>query len=181
MKMRVPQTMEWSWPRRPLSPTRSFETFEDLDWMFDRFFSPITSGLNSVSTQFQPRCDVNETKDHYVLSMDIPGIKKEDLKIETTANQLVISGERHQSFKDLELESPQYIERNYGRFERSFTLPSSVASERIEASFENGVLNIVLPKAETAKSRTIQIQSDQSGGFLSRFLGNKSDNKKELQ
>ncbi len=77
-------------------------------------------------------------------------------------------------------EANLHNERTYGRFERTFTLPTSIAAEKIEAHFENGVLNVALPKAEAAKGRTIQIQSGQ-GGLLSKILGTKKETNKELK
>ncbi len=65
-------------------------------------------------------------------------------------------------------------ERIYGKFERTFTLPETITADKIEAHYENGVLNVALPKAEAAKSRTVQIQTEE-GGFLSKLLGTKTN------
>ncbi len=142
MRMLSPMSVGWSLPRR------------ELDQIFDHFFQP----SSTLAEGFKPKCDINETKDHFYLSFDLPGLKKEEIKIEVQDNVLTISGERVRESKSENDESHWHFERAYGRFERSFNLPATVAAEKIEAQFENGVLNLVLPKAEVAKGRTIQIQ-----------------------
>jgi HSP20 family protein len=149
------------------------DVFEDFDRVVDTFFKPALDRGYS----FNPECDITETKDHFLLSFDVPGIKKEEIKIEIEGNRLVVSGERIRDVKHQEGEASLRHERSYGRFERAFTLPNSVNSEKIEAHYENGVLNVALPKAEVAKARTVQIQTDQSDGFLGRFLNRKDETK----
>lgn len=165
MRMLSPVSTEFAWPRRVLSPSGMTDVFEDFDRVVDAWFAPVTATKNG----FQPSCDVRETKDHYLVSFDIPGMKKEDIKIELKDNNLVISGERHREVKEQDEESIIRRERMYGKFERTFTLPSTVAADKIEAHFENGVLNIALPKAEIAKARTIQIQTGE-GGLLGKLF-----------
>lgn len=142
MRMLSPVSVGWSLPRR------------ELDQIFDSFLQPTSVLMEG----FTPKCDVNETKNHFFLSFDLPGLKKEEIKIEVQDNVLTVSGERVREQKDENDESTWHYEKSYGRFERSFTLPAIVAAEKIEAHFENGVLNVSLPKAEVAKGRTIQIQ-----------------------
>lgn len=176
MRMLSPSSTDWSWPRRSLSPVRMGDVFEDFDRIVDSFLRPNFA----MTVNFQPSCDVNETKDHYLVSFDMPGVKKEDIKIEVQGNQLVISGERQREVKEENGEATLHHERMYGRFERTFTLPATIAADKIEAHYENGVLNVGLPKAETAKGRTIQIQTGQ-GGLLSKLLGAKKETNKELK
>ena len=171
MRMLSPLSTDWS--LRTYSPMTIAEVFQDFDTVVDSFLKPAYT--NSVN--FKPSCDVNETDDHYLVSFDMPGIKKEDIKVEVQKNQLVISGERHRTQGS---ESGLYNERRYGKFERAFTLPTTINTEKIEAQFENGVLNIALPKAEVAKPRTIQVQSGQEG-FFSKLLGPKKEAVKELK
>ncbi len=165
---------DFVWPRRKLSPSGMADVFEDFDRVVDRFLRP----TSAQSVNFQPSCDVNETKDHYLVSFDMPGVKKEDINIEVQDQHLIISGERQRELRDQEGEATLRVERTYGKFERTFALPTSIATDKIEAHFENGVLNVALPKAETAKGRTIQIQMGQ-GGFLSKLLMSKKDTNKE--
>lgn len=176
MRMFGPISTELAWPRHALSPTRMVDVIEDFDRIVDFFLSPTYA--NTVS--FQPNCDVNESKDHYLVSFDMPGVKKEDIKIEVEGNKLVISGHRQRELEGEEGEAILHHQRMYGKFERTFTLPSTIATEKIEAHYENGVLSVALPKAEAAKGRTIQIQSSQ-GGLLSKLLGSKKEINKEIK
>ena len=152
---------------RMLSPLDN--VFNDFDRVMDSFMAPrYIATPTTDTTSYVPNCDVTEEKDHFMLSFDMPGVKKEDIKIEVQENHLTVTGERRR-------------DDNYRKFERSFTLPNSVDYEKIEARYENGVLDIALPKAETAKARTIQIQSGQSGLF-SKLLGTgKKDSARELK
>lgn len=176
MRMLSPLSTNWSWPRRNLSPVMMADVFEDFDRIVDSFLKPTYAS----TVNFQPSCDVNETNDHYLVSFDMPGVKKEDIKIEVQGNQLVIAGERQREVKGEDGDANLRHERVYGKFERTFTLPTTINADKIEAQYENGVLNIALPKAEAAKGRTIQIQSDQ-GGFFSKLLGSKKESTKELK
>ena len=90
---------------------------------------------------------------------------------------MVVSGERHREVQDEKGDSSLRTEKVYGCFERSFTLPPTVSFDKIEAHFENGVLNVALPKAEAAKGRNIEIQSGQ-GGFFSHLLNGKREEQK---
>lgn len=177
MRILSPISTELAWPRRTWStPVVAADVFEDFDRIVDSFLRPTYA--NTVN--FQPSCDVSETKEHYLVSFDMPGMKKEDIKIEVQGNELVISGERHREVRDKQGEATLRHERMYGKFERSFTLPATIAADKIEAHYEDGVLNIALPKAEAAKGRTIQIQSGQEG-FFSKLLGSKKEASKELK
>lgn len=115
-----------------------------------------------------------------MVSFDMPGVKKEDIKIEVHGNQLVISGERQREVKEKDGEATLRHERLHGKFERTFTLPSSINADKIEAHYEDGVLSVVLPKAEAAKGRAIQIQTGQSS-FFNKLLGSKKEGAKELK
>ncbi|MGZ3691072.1 MAG: Hsp20/alpha crystallin family protein [Pseudobdellovibrio sp.] len=176
MRMLGPISTEFVWPRRTWSSPAAVDVFADFDQIVESFLRPTYA--NTVN--FQPSCDVNETKEHYLVSFDMPGMKKEDIKIEIQGNELVISGERHREVSEKEGESTLRHERMYGKFERSFTLPTTIATDKIEAHYEDGVLNVALPKAESSKARTIQIQTGQ-GGLLSKFLGSKKETNKELK
>ena len=160
------------WPRSSLGSSLFDDFFSDIDRVLDSVATPTVSQL----TQFQPSCDISETKDYFMVSFDMPGIKKDDVKIEVTGNQLVVTGERYKAVgpNEGEEEGLRHRERLYGKFQRSFTLPTSINADKIEAHYEDGVLNIALPKSEQAKGRSIQIQSGK-GSFLNRMLGGKKD------
>lgn len=172
MRFLSPISTEFGWPRHVLSPAVTGDVFEDFDHLFDGFFHP--GQANASAGGFQPKCDVHESKEHFLMSFDMPGVKKEDIKIEVLGNELTISGERQREVKNVESDATLRRERVYGRFERSFTLPTTIASDKIEAHYENGVLNVALPKAEATKGRTIQIQTDH-GSLWSRVLGSKKE------
>lgn len=176
MRMLSPLSTDWSWSRRNLSPVMMEDVFKDFERIVDSFLKP-----TYVSTvNFQPSCDVNETNDHYMVSFDMPGVKKEDIKIEVQGNQLVIAGERQRELKAEAGEATLRHERLYGKFERTFALPATINADKIEAQYENGVLSVALPKAEAAKGRTIQIQTGQ-GSFLGKLLGSKKESTRELK
>lgn len=127
--------------------------FQNLANEFDRGFMPSTF-RGGIDMDFSPAVDIEEKDGKYLVSADLPGMKKEEIKIDLEDNVLTISGERSNESKG----EGKYIERVYGKFLRSFTLPSQVEPDQIEAHFENGVLQITLPKAESARSRAIKIQ-----------------------
>lgn len=125
--------------------------------------------------EFSPACDVEDAKDHVLLTLDLPGVAKSDLKIESEGQRLHIVGERKKSARE-EQDGAWYSERRYGRFERSFTLPETVDTGKIQANFRDGVLQIYLPKSEASRSREIPISSEEptpGGGFFGRLLGDK--------
>ncbi|WP_413292376.1 Hsp20/alpha crystallin family protein [Bdellovibrio sp. HCB185ZH] len=119
---------------------------------------------------FTPACDLTENDTHYFMSMDVPGLQKDDIKIDITNNLLTVSGERKRATSNDSNRKFQLFERRYGFFKRSFSLPSSIESAKVEARYENGVLELYLPKTETARPRKIEIQDGKSGIF-ERLIG----------
>jgi HSP20 family protein len=116
----------------------------------DRFFG-------EPAWTFNPACDVEETENAYLLSFDLPGVSKENVKIEVVDNQLLVAGERKSEKK--ENSARHIVERHHGAFQRAFALPASVDTAKIEASFRDGVLNVTIPKPEAAKPRQIAISA----------------------
>ncbi|MCC2680018.1 MAG: low molecular weight heat shock protein [Pseudobdellovibrio sp.] len=163
-------TNDWSWTRHPLATDLVGDLFND----FDRAVNAMTS---TVTTQVN--CDIHETDDHYLVSFDMPGVKKEDIKIDLQGNRLIVSGERRREHNE-NRKSTLWYERSYGKFERTFVLPSTIEADNIEAQYEDGVLNVALPKAEKAKPRQIQIQSGKTG-FFSKLLGSKKEDVKDVE
>jgi HSP20 family protein len=104
-----------------------------------------------------PALDIAERKDTYLVSVELPGVKLDDLKITLDDGLLTIQGER--SFAD-DTSEQQYhrVERSYGAFRRSITLPAHVMADAVEASIEDGVLQILVPKAEEAKAKRIEVR-----------------------
>jgi HSP20 family protein len=102
--------------------------------------------------------DLWETKDAYHLRADLPGVKPEELEINATSDSISIAGEV-KGATDMSDETWLRQERRVGKFERSFTLPVAMDPTKVEATFENGVLRLVLPKAENTKPRTIKVNA----------------------
>jgi len=155
---------------------------QDMDDMFERAFqSPLSMleqmrpAMLSDKQWYMPNFDVNETEDAYFLSVDLPGVKKDDVTIDLSDNVLTVSGERKHEYETQNKGSRRF-EQSYGQFTRSFTLPAAVDAEKVEANLEDGVLKIALPKSEQTKPHKIQVQSGRSGLF-SKLIG--SSDKKE--
>ncbi len=151
----------------------SHDLFDEMDHFFDRW-SQNTPANVYQDKALSPVSEISETEDYYLMSMDVPGMKKEDIKIELVDNMLTISGERKREKSTDENQKFQRYEKSYGVFKRSFTLPSSVESDKVEARYENGVLELILPKVPAAKPRQIAIQANKSGLF-ERLVGAKKE------
>ena len=109
----------------------------------DNFF------FNYDNNDLRPSVDINESNDAFVISADLPGIKKSDIKVKVEENTLILIASRHIDNSDTN-EKFHYNERRSGTFSRSFKLPKTVKEEKITAKLDNGVLSIVIPKAEDA-------------------------------
>jgi len=121
---------------------------------FDRWLS---RPWEEDSVMWAPRVDVKETEDSYQFLADLPGLKKNEIKVSMTDNVLTLSGERKHE-KEEKKEGRHFSERSYGQFCRSFQLPEKVKAEEIKANYKNGVLEITLPKADEVKPREIEIR-----------------------
>jgi HSP20 family protein len=109
------------------------------------------------SPAWAPALDISERKDAYLVTVELPGVKLDDLTITLEDGMLTIQGER-QFAEDSSDQQFHRVERRYGAFRRSITLPTHVQADAVEASFEDGVLQIVVPKAEEAKPKRIQVR-----------------------
>jgi HSP20 family protein len=131
-------------------PFRVVESLLGLD-PFRGTFPPVPRG-----SEFAPRFDVKETKEAYVITADLPGVKDADVDISLHGNVLTITGKREGERRD-EAEKYYAVERNYGSFARSFGLPDSVDSEHVAADLKHGVLTVNVPKRPEAQPRKIAI------------------------
>ena len=128
------------------------DIFSEMEKLFSEFNrTPMTAENKSY---FDAAYDVHESDKNFNLSIDLPGFKKEDIHIDLKENRVAIKAERKRETGD---------EKYIMHFERSFTLPTNVDTEKVEAQFEDGVLNLVLPKTTAAKARRIEIQSRTGG------------------
>jgi HSP20 family protein len=138
------------------SPTRDFAALE-VDRL-NRMFDAVFSGEPMTNSAWVPAVDIYETAEKdVVVKVEVPAMKREDIKVTFENNVLTIEGERK---IDDEVKSEQYhrIERRYGTFRRSFTLPASVDASRVQAAYQDGVLKITMPQRAEAKPRQITIE-----------------------
>jgi len=117
-----------------------------------------------------PAMDLVEEGEHYVLRADVPGVEEKDLSIEVEGGVLTVSGERRAEYAERK-DGYYRIERASGRFSRSLTLPEGIDPERIEASYEGGVLEVSIPKPEQTKPRRVQVQARRAGTIEGKTAG----------
>ena len=130
----------------------------DMNRIFDEFFRGDILGNESfVTRDWSPAVDVVENKDNFLLKADLPGMNKDDVKITLENNMLTIRGEKKNEFEKKDGEYHR-IERSYGSFERSFTIPGSVKTDKIDAEYKDGILTLILPKAEEARPKLIDVK-----------------------
>lgn len=132
-----------------------------MDRMFNEMLQNVW-GVAPTSEGVAPRAwappvDIRETEEALVLAAELPGLTKEDVEITLENNILTLAGERKLE-KDAKGETWHRVERAYGSFSRSFTLPASVRTDRVEAVFADGILTVTLPKMEESKPRRISIK-----------------------
>ncbi len=108
---------------------------------------------------WNPSVDIYENKDQIVLEAELPGMKRDDFELSVENNVITLRGERQFEKKD-DTDNYHRVERSYGSFTRSFTLPQTVSAEGATAEYKNGVLRVTLPKREETKARRIQINSE---------------------
>lgn len=136
------------------------DLWSEMDQVFDQLATvalPIYQDSAWTNKEFTPASELVEDENQFMLTIDLPGLKKEDIKIEMNDKTLSISGERKREVRH-ENQHVHRLEKNYGFFKRSFILPNTVQSDKIEARFENGVLELTLPKTAIAAARKIEIQ-----------------------
>jgi HSP20 family protein len=151
-----------------MMPTRSLwlsplERLYAIQRELDRAFETETNG---TTTSWVPPMDVVETAEEVRCHLEVPGLTPDDIEIRVQDNMLVIAGEKQPPTEPEKEGGFRSVERRYGRFERSFTLPRSIDTSHVQARHENGVLTIVLPKAEASKARRIQIEGASTARAL---------------
>jgi HSP20 family protein len=144
-----------------------YDPFRDLRTLqeeVNRLFSTnLTRGFGEEGIgrgAWNPSVDIYENKDHIVLEAELPGMKRDDFELSVENNVITLRGERQFEKKD---DSDNYhrVERSYGSFTRSFTLPQTVSADGATAEYRNGVLRVTLPKREETKARRIEIATDK--------------------
>jgi HSP20 family protein len=139
----------------PLREVSSLQT--EMNRLFNTMFESPTVG-NGGTRRWSPAMDLLETEDHFVLRADLPGMREEDVAIELEDNVLTVSGERKADHEE-NGEGFYRVERAFGSFSRSLTLPRGIDAEAVNAGFTNGVLEVRIPKPEQRKPRKIAIST----------------------
>lgn len=149
---------------RTLRPLFSREPFhalrEEMDDLIGRFSADW--GGDWLSREFHPSLDLAETDDALEVRVDVPGMKPEEIDIEVTGNVLRISGERKDE-KEEKGKAYHRVERRYGAFSRSVTLPCAVKEDKVKAECHDGTLTVVLPKVEKAKTHKVKVKGNGAG------------------
>ena len=148
-------------PGRGLVRWNPFREFEDMERRFDSLlgrpsFTPMWRRAPAEQMGWTPAIDVFEKDDSFVVKAEIPGMKEEDIDISVSGDTLTIKGER-KAESEVKEEDYHYCERCYGSFSRSISIPSSVDAAKIEASYNNGILEVTLPKAPEVKPKKIEV------------------------
>lgn len=129
-----------------LKPARRSQVWDkEIEKIFDVF--------SQTEQSFVPACEIIDEEKFYSISLDVPGLRIEDIEIEVRDNRLHISGDRPRPAQTTTLRA----EKKYGKFSRIFSLPTNVSADAIEAKFEAGVLDVLIPKEEKSHSKKIQI------------------------
>lgn len=139
----------------PFNEMQSFH--DDMNRVFTDFFGRVPGRRALAEGLWAPLMDIEETKDELVVKAEIPGMTKEDIKIQIANDVLSISGERKHEEESKD-KTYHRIERVYGKFQRIIRLPTEVQSSKTKAAYENGVLTIHIPKSEEVKPREIAIE-----------------------
>ncbi len=144
------------------TPIKKWEPFkelmtlrEDMDRFFNNFFGrSVTENYEGVWT---PVVDIEEDKDNYIVRAELPGFRKEDITISVRGSRLALSGERAYESED-KGKTYHRIERSYGKFVRHINLPNEIDESKVKATYQDGILTVILPKPEAARPREVQIE-----------------------
>ncbi len=145
--------IRWTQPNPPMRDLVTMH--EEMNRLFDNVFGGPQGARSAFD--FAPVVDIEENPEQYEIHADLPGCTQKDVKVHVMGDTLTIRGERHQETR--EKANALRNERVYGTFERSFTLPAPVRADQVRATFKDGVLDIVVPKAEEARMREVEIKA----------------------
>jgi len=163
-------------------PARELDAFQsDMNRLFDSFFGRREgggSGGGYGSRRWVPPMDLVETEDHLVLRADLPGLRRDDIEIEVKDGVLTVSGERDAQHED-KREGYHRVERSFGRFSRSLELPKGVEAGNIDASFEDGVLEVRMPKPAERKPTRIEVRSGEGQRTIEGHAEERVENQQE--
>jgi HSP20 family protein len=145
--------IQWR-PFREVSRLRN-----EMDRLWDDYFGPGRRALRPMEEAWLPAVDVSETGDKITVKAEIPGMEAKDIEISMVGDTLTLKGEKKAEREEKE-ENYHMVERSYGSFSRTMKLPATVEADKVEATYKNGVLTIVLPKKEEVKPKAIEIKAD---------------------
>jgi HSP20 family protein len=138
-------------------PFRDLVTAQrDLDRLFREAFSPQLGETELSTRSWAPPVDIYETEEAIVLKAELPGVDPKDVEVRVEDNTLYLKGERKFE-KEVKEQNYHRVERSYGSFARSFSLPNSISTDKVKAEFKDGLLTLTMPKREEAKPKTIKI------------------------
>jgi HSP20 family protein len=148
------ELVPWRPFERELSPFR-----RDIEDLWSRFFSEAPF-IRAFKEEWSPTVDVSEKKDIFLIKAELPGVDEKDVSVSISGDILTIKGEKKKEEEEKD-EHHYRVERYYGSFERSFRMPTGVKVDKIEATFDKGVLKVTVPKVEEAKKKEITVKVKQ--------------------
>ncbi|MCW8963267.1 MAG: Hsp20/alpha crystallin family protein [Gammaproteobacteria bacterium] len=139
--------------------------FREMETLLDRYAEgtgrgllPDTPGMGREFADWTPTVDISESDQDFLIKADVPGVDMKDIHVSVDHGVLSITGEKHVEKETGEGSKRHRTERYCGSFARRFTLPASIAEDKIDATYKDGVLSLLIPKAEEAKPKSIEIQ-----------------------
>jgi HSP20 family protein len=130
----------------------------EMDRLWDDYFGPGRRAFRPMEEAWLPAVDVSETGDKITVKAEIPGMEAKDIEISMVGDTLTLKGEKKAEREEKE-ENYHMVERSYGSFSRAMKLPADVDPDKVEATYKNGVLTVVLPKKEEVKPKAIEIKA----------------------
>ncbi len=149
--------MNYLTTRRPMR--NLFDLHNEMGRVFGDLLGSNEGGADVEHTAWMPTADISETENSFEIRTELAGVSENDVNVSVTDNLLTIKGEKHQE-EETDGKNYHRVERRYGSFQRSFTLPKHVETSDIKAGFKDGVLTLTIPKAEVAKPTEIAITAN---------------------
>ncbi len=135
-----------------------FRELAQMQRSMERLFEDLTPRQSELTTSFNPKCEVTDDKTNYYFKFDLPGVPKDQIKVELNNNVLTVSAERKEEKETNESKKHYVSELFYGSYLRSFTLPNDIDEKKVDAKYEDGVLKLTIPKNGKAQSKQIAVQ-----------------------
>ena len=140
------------------TPFRSMLSLRDeMDRLLNEFYGRVVPTTETYQGDWYPAMDITETDNEVIATLELPGLKREDIKVSVNNDILTVSGEKKQE-KTEENENIHRVERTYGYFKRSVALPVEVDTNKVKAVYKDGVLKVTMPKLEEKKTKQIPVQ-----------------------